>query len=709
MSRFLDHLGRASARHPWVVICVWLLAAVAIVGGSAAFGRELVDGTAVPGLDSQIATDLLADAGVSDGGVTAQVVLTPLDLGADFRSDSDAITALDGVRAELAALPNVIDVSDPITTGGLAADGRVALVRVQYPELAMLEPADLARLASVVDLAGSDAIQVEAGGELFWHFEQPEAALAELIGLLVAVMVLVLAFGSVVAAGLPIATALAGLGVGIGSLGLVAYVVDVPNPAVVMASMVGLGAGIDYSLFVVTRHREHLAAGMDVVTSIGLATATAGRSVVFAGGTVVLSILGLSVAGLPFLTAAGVAISLVVLVMVVAALTLLPALLGLVGGRIDRWRVHGRDGRAGAHRWSRWARHVTRNPVPYAIGAIALLVVLAAPVAALQLGVPDEGTLPESRTERRAYDLVADSFGAGTNGPLLIAVDLAGNASVVGPLAAAVAADPGVASVAPPTIDVDAGVAVIVALPNSSPQDATTRATVERLRTEVFPDLLAGTSASAHVGGQTASFSDLSQRVQERLPWFVGTVVLLSLVLLTIVFRSIVVAVKAAILNLLSIGAAYGVLVMVFQWGWGGSLIGLEATVPIVSFVPMLMFAIVFGLSMDYEVFLLSRVREHYDVTGDNEAAVVHGLASTARVITSAALIMVSVFLGFAFGDDPTVKMLGLGLASAILVDATLVRMVLVPSAMTLMGDANWWTPRRRVRVAPELAIEGRS
>jgi putative drug exporter of the RND superfamily len=369
--------------------------------------------------------------------------------------------------------------------------------------------------------------------------------------------------------------------------------------------------------------------------------------------------------------------------------------------------VHRRDGTAGAQRWARWARHVTRRPVPYAIGATMVLVALSAPVLALQLGVPDEGTLPESRTERRAYDLVADAFGAGSNGPLLVAVDLNGDPSVVTPLVAALAADPGIASVSAPVVDVEADVAAIVAIPTTPPQDVATRETVERLRAEVFPAVLDGGSSTAHVGGQTANFSDLSDRVQDRLPWFIVTVVLLSFVLLTFVFRSVVVAIKAAILNLLSIGAAYGMLVMVFQWQWGGSLIGLEAAVPIVSFIPMLMFAIVFGLSMDYEVFLLSRVREYYDATGDNDTAVVHGLASTARVITSAALIMVSVFVGFAFGDDPTVKMLGLGLATAIFVDATLVRMVLVPAAMALMGDANWWLPERLARVMPAFAIEG--
>jgi RND superfamily putative drug exporter len=321
--------------------------------------------------------------------------------------------------------------------------------------------------------------------------------------------------------------------------------------------------------------------------------------------------------------------------------------------------------------------------------------------------VPDDGTLPESRTERRAYDLVADGFGPGTNGPLVIAVDISRDGSVLEPLAAAIAADPGIASVAPPDVDLDAGVAAIVAIPTTAPQDAATRDTVERLRAEVFPPVLSGHDAVAHVGGYTANFTDLADRVQDRLLLFIAAVIVLSFVLLMIVFRSILVPLKAAALNLLSIGAAYGVLVMVFQWEWGADLIGLEAAVPIVAFIPMLMFAIVFGLSMDYEVFLLSRVREHYLATHDNDAAVVHGLASTARVITSAALIMVSVFLGFVLGDDPTLKMLGLGLATAIFVDATVVRMVLVPATMKLMGHANWWLPAWLDRLLPTIDLEG--
>ena len=342
----------------------------------------------------------------------------------------------------------------------------------------------------------------------------------------------------------------------------------------------------------------------------------------------------------------------------------------------------------------RWGVHVAGHAWMYAIGGTALLLLLAAPVLSLRLGFPDDGTLPESTTQRRAYDLVADGFGPGLNGPLLIAIDISQDATVVGPLATAIAADPGVDGVAPPEVDAEAGVATIAVFPTTSPQDDATVATIDRLRSDVIPAVLGDSPARAHVGGQAANVTDVAARVTDRLPWFVAAVVVLSFLLLMVTFRSILVPLKAAILNLLSIGAAYGVMVMVFQWGWAKELIGLETTVPIVSFVPMFMFAILFGLSMDYEVFLLTRIREAYLATRDNDSSVVNGIANTARVITSAALIMISVFGGFVLGDDPTTKMFGLGLATAIFLDATIVRIVLVPATMKLMGDANWWLPR---------------
>jgi RND superfamily putative drug exporter len=504
--------------------------------------------------------------------------------------------------------------------------------------------------------------------------------------------------------GLPIGMALLGLALGISSMSLITYLIDIPSWAPVLGTMVGLGVGIDYALILVTRHREYLALGLTVQESAGRAVGTAGRAVVLAGGTVVMAILGLAVAGVPFITAGGVAVSVIVLLMVVASVTLLPAFLGLAGNWINRVglrRHHARRGASAGLGWQRWAEHVSRNAAAYAIGATVLLLALAAPVLALRVGTPDEGTLPTQRTERRAYDLVADGFGPGINGPLIIAVDISQDPGVVQPLLTAVEADDGIAAVAAPEVNAAAGVATLIAYPTTGPQDDATPATIDRLRAEVIPAALGRSPARAHVGGQTAIVADLGARVSDRLPLFVGAVVLLGFLLLTVAFRSVLVPVKAALLNLLSIGASFGVMVMVFQWGWAAGLIGLESTVPIMPFIPLFMFAILFGLSMDYEVFLLSRIREEYLVSGDNQKAVVHGIRTTGRVITAAALIMVSVFLSFVLGSDPGTKMFGLGLAVAIFLDATVIRLVLVPAAMTLLGNANWWVPAWLGRLLP--------
>jgi RND superfamily putative drug exporter len=707
MSVVLERLGRFAARRPWLLIGSWVAVAIIVVTSAAAFGRELDDPFEAPGLDSHQATELLQRAGSTEQGLGADVVLTPHDPGMSFLGSPALQDDVASVQTALASLPHVLGTtdaaaalrSDPtaaVESGAVSADGRVALIRVQYPERQDLGTADLDHLKSVLDdlrgtVGGTGGLRIEAGGDLFFAFEQAPAGVGEAVGLLVAVVVLLLAFGSLVAVGLPIGMALLGLAVGAGSLSLIAYVVDIPSWATVIGSMIGLGVGIDYALFVVTRYREHLAGGLDVEHAVGRALATAGRSVVFAGGTVVVAILGLAVARIPFVTAGGIGISIIVLVMVLASITLLPALLGLAGYRVNgRWSTRHP---AGPEFWSRWGGHVGRHAAAYAVGATLLLLALAAPVTALRLGFPDEGSMPQSRTERRAYDLVADGFGPGANGPMVVAVDIAGDPSVLTPLATAVAADPGVAGVSAPLVNREAGVAVLVAQPTTSPQSEVTRETIDRLRADVIPRALGSSPARAHVGGQVAVFADLGHRVQDRLPWFVTAVVLLSLLPLLVLFRSVLVPLKAALMNLLSVGAAYGVLVMVFQWGWGAHLIGLESTVPILSFIPLFMFAILFGLSMDYEVFLLSRMREEFDRTGDNDAAVVLGLAGTARTITSAALIMVAVFGGFVLGDDPLTKMMGLGLATAIAVDATVVRLVLVPATMTMLGRANWWFP----------------
>lgn len=729
MSNYLYRLGRFAAGNPWRVIGVWVLAAVVVVAASSTGGKELEDSFLVPGVDSAVALDLLSDAQSEQAGVTARVVLTPRDSGATFTATSEAAASLAQVQRQVEALPKVVAVADAsaalaagpeaaVDSGIFSPDGRIAVLPVQYPLLEELEVADLEALEEVVAANAENAVvQVEAGGELFFTFDEPETGLGELLGIVAAVVILLLAFGSVIAMGLPIGMALFGLALGISSLTLVNHLIEIPAWAPSIGAMVGLGVGIDYALFLVTRHREFLSTGMTVVESAGRAVATSGQAVVFAGGTVVIAILGLAVAGVPAMTGAGVATSVLVLIMVLSSITLLPAFLGVAGTWINRLGIHRRGVHAGdrpvvSAAWERWGAHVANHAWPYAIGVTVFLLALSAPVLGLRLGFPDEGTQAESATPRRAYDLAAEGFGPGINGPLLIAVDLsdapaADGPAIVSSLSLAIGDDAGIAGVAPADINAEQGVATVIAFPTTAPQDTATVDTIARLRGEVFPQALAGSDVSAHVGGQSASFADIAGRVTDRLPLFIAAVILLSFILLTLVFRSLLVPLKAAVLNLLSIGAAYGVLVVVFQWGWGKELIGLDATVPIVSFIPMFMFAILFGLSMDYEVFLLSRVREEYLATGDNDASVIHGIAGTARVISSAALIMIAVFAGFVLSDDPVTKMFGLGLATAIFVDATIVRLVLVPATMKLMGDANWWMPAWLDRFMPTIDIEG--
>ncbi|MFE6064027.1 MMPL family transporter [Streptomyces sp. NPDC056431] len=729
LSKALLHLGASAARHPWRVIAAWLIATTLAVLAAVAFGGRTADSMTAPGLDSQRAAELIERAGTGQEGMTAQVVVTPVDDGATFFDDG-ARTALARLRAEVQRLPHVLGTSDPAgalgiggdtaVRGGLvSADGRIAVVRVQYPDQSRLSAEDLDALVDLGDrLRAELPLRIEMGGSLFYAFSDSDGGASELIGLLAAAAILFLAFGSLVAAALPIGMAVFGLTVGVATMTVLAGVTDVPTFAPVLGSMVGLGVGIDYALFVLARHREYLARGLDPHEAAGRAVATAGRPVVFAGGTVVVSILGLAVANVPFMTVGGLAVSIVVLTMVLASVTLLPAFLGAAGPRLARTGRIGRAlqtrkpgrlarrrdtvaGAAPAAGWRRWIGHVSRHPVPYAIGAAGLLLTATLPVLGLRVGLPDDGSLPHSRTERRAYDLVAEGFGPGTNGPLVIAADPTGDPGVLDRLVATVAADPGIASVAPTHIDRATGIATLVVFPTTSPQDKATADTIARLRAEVLPAAIGHGPARAHVGGAAASLSDVGRRTSERLPVFVAAVLAMSFLLLMLVFRSVVVPLKAVLLNLLSIGAAYGIMVAVFQWGWGGALIGLEATVPIVSFIPMFLFAILFGLSMDYEVFLLSRVREEYLRTGDNGTAIVEGVSRTARIITSAALIMVAVFLSFAVAEDPSTKMFGLGLATAIFIDATVVRMVLVPATMTLLGRTNWWLPKWLDRMLP--------
>jgi putative drug exporter of the RND superfamily len=691
LSNALFRLGGSAARHPWRVITAWLLAAAFAVIAAIAFGGRTADTITAPGLDSTRAAELIERAGTSQEGMTAQIIVTPVERG-----------ALDRLQAEVRRLPHVLGTSDLVS-----ADGRIAVVRVQYPDQNQLSAGDLEALVNLGDrLRGELPVRIEMGGELFFVFSEPGAGAGELIGILAAAAILFLAFGSLVAAALPIGMAIFGLTVGIATITVLAGMTEIPTFAPVLGSMVGLGVGIDYALFVLARHREYLERGFAPPDAAARAVATAGRPVVFAGGTVVVSILGMAVANVPFMTMGGLAVSIIVLTMVVASVTLLPAFLGATGPRLARVRRFGRRPGTVESGWRRWIGHVNRHPLRYAAGAAGLLAALTLPVLGLRVGLPDDGSLPDNRTERRAYDLVSEGFGPGTNGPLIIAVDPAGDPAVLDRLVAAVTADPGIASVAPARVDQATGITTLVVFPTTGPQERVTADTVARLRADVLPTAVGPGPAQAHIGGAAASLSDVGRRTSERLPVFVAAVLALSFLLLMLVFRSVLVALKAVLLNLLSIGAAFGIMVAVFQWGWGGALIGLEATVPIVSFIPMFLFAVLFGLSMDYEVFLLSRVREEYLRTGDNNTAIVRGISGTARVITSAALIMVAVFLSFAIAEDPSTKMFGLGLATAIFIDATVVRMILVPATMTLLGKANWWLPPWLDRMLPQSPVD---
>ncbi len=719
MSNVLYRIGRVCTRRRWRVLFAWVAIVIALVVVGKVAGGQFVDRLQIPGVESQKAATLLLETFPSQAGGSMQVVFHVPN---GSSSDEPAASAIAASLDAMAAVPHVVNPA-PAVVKRVSTDGTTVLVTVQFDdEVRALPRSVYHEVVSTTEVATAAGVQVEFGGEFPRLMEQPSLGGTEGIGLLAAMVILLFAFGSVIAMGLPIGTALFGLGAGIAAITCLSAFVDMPSTSEMLASMIGLGVGIDYALFIITRHRAGLHRGLTVEDAAGRSIATAGQAVLIAGGTVVIAICGLAVAGIPMITFMGIGAAIVVAVMVTSSLTLLPALMGFAGHNIDRFGLPGTkrvsegsttnvDGEY--HGWARWAQHVSRHPVVYLFVGLAFMLTLAAPILDLRLGQTDSSQSPTTSTLRRSYDLLAQGFGPGFNGPFVLAVNLEGATlppeQVVEQLSAALTADPDVAEIARAAVGPDGKAAVIQVIPKSAPQDKATSELVARLRSSVLPDAVAVTSGTVYVGGQTATFIDLSDRVADRLPLFIGCVVGLSFLLLMIVFRSILVPLKAAIMNLLSIGAAYGVIVAVFQWGWGAELFGVHQSLPIVSFIPMFMFAILFGLSMDYEVFILSRIREEYNHSGDNTESVIVGITATARVITSAALIMISVFISFVFGGEPTIKMMGLGLATAVFVDATIIRMVLVPASMRLMGNANWWLPNFLDRIIPNLDIEGES
>ncbi|MEO7556674.1 MAG: MMPL family transporter [Acidimicrobiales bacterium] len=706
MSAFLYRLGRTSARHPFRVLGLWLVAVIAVMALQGSAGGEFDNSERVPGVESQHAADVLNERFPSQGGLSARIVLHTDDGRLD---DANHAATVKQARTELAAGADAAGVTDPFATESraISADGKTAFLDVTYA-LDTLTAMQLDDAVAVTEVARAEGVQVELTGSLALLAQEDPSS--ELIGVGVAIIVLLVAFGSVVAMGLPIATALMGIFVGAAGVGVLSAFLDIPEFSLILCAMIGLGVGIDYALFIVTRHRQHLHEGMSVEDAAGTAVATAGQAVLFAGTTVVIAILGLFLAGLPAISGMGAAVALVVTVSMAAAVTLLPGLLGLAGTKIDRLSIHRKTHIAKPPEETisgRWAHHVGNHPVRYAIVGLGTLCAIAIPALSMRIGVPDDGNAPAQTTQRIAFDQLAAGFGPGFNGPIQVVVELpsSGSQEIVQRVHDALQADLGVAAVTAPILNAAGDTAVLTANPTTAPQDEATDQLVRHLRSDVLPATVDGTGGRVSLTGR-AMVTDLTDRISNRLPIFIAAVVAMSFLLLMVVFRSVIVPLKAALMNLLSIVAAYGVVVAVFQWGWGAELIGVHSTMPINPFLPLIMFAILFGLSMDYEVFLLSRVREEYVATGDNHEAVVRGLSSTARVITSAALIMISVFGAFVLSDDPNGKLFGVGLAVAVFIDATLVRMVLVPATMSLLGKANWWLPGWLDRILPHLDLE---
>jgi len=695
--------------HRWWVLVIWIVGLLGVNFGAQALGSNLSNNLSG---GTQAAQQILDAKFPGLSGSPAQVVISTTAPFADPANRSRT----ERLAAELTPLAHVATVTSPFSPQGAAQvspDGHIGYVRVDFDQSAGTLPT--AAIQKVIDTAQSFAApgyQVALGGQAIGLVAGAKPGPAEGVGILAAIIIMLLAFGSVVAMGLPIITALFGIAVAFAVLDLLSHVVTTPVFAPEIMAMIGLGVGIDYALFVVTRYRTGLAEGREPRDAVGVSLATSGRAVVFAGTTVILSLLGLFLLQLPFMRGLAVgAISAVVLVML-AALTLLPAMLGFSGRAIDKLAIPGllQSGAEPFERgfWYRWSRTVQRYPLVAGLVAVLVLMCLALPMFSMRQAFTDAGNDPASTTTRQAFDALATGFGPGFNGPLVIAAAVpAGQQAAVEQLHTRLRATPGVAYVSPVEFDASGSAAVIVAYPTTDPQAAQTEALVHQLRDQVIPAATAGSAVQAYVGGETAGSVDAATYLSNRLPYVIGLVLLLSFLLLMAVFRSLAIPLKAVIVNLLSVGASYGVIVAVFQWGWLGGFFGIGATGPIDPWIPLMMFTILFGLSMDYEVFLLSRIREEWRLSGDNSSAVADGLAKTARVITAAAAIMIFVFGSFVFGDPLHVlKVFGLGLASAILIDATLVRMVLVPSIMELLGDANWWMPSWLDRIVPNLGVE---
>jgi RND superfamily putative drug exporter len=732
-------LARWSTTHRKYVVLGWLALLVAVNLFAQSAGTSYSNNFTLPNSDAQRASDLLQKSFPAQAGDRDTIVYK---VSSGSVEDPAVRSRMSAMFARVEKLPHVTAVISPYAGAAagrsISSDGRIAFATVVFDEKANLLPKSAPeRVVQVARAAARPGLQVELGGQAIEATEQAGFGVSTAVGLLAAIVVLLLTFGSLIAMGLPIVTALFGLGTGLGAIALFTHVVDTPNFSSELAAMIGLGVGIDYALFILTRFREAYATPGptfgDARESVVEAIDTAGRAVLFAGSTVVIALLGMMLLGVDFLYGVAISASIGVLLVMLASLTLLPALLTMAGARVaaggrrarrraSAAKAAGQDNGAPAtaapagpvmagRTWLRWSQFVHRRPRTIAALAALTMLVIAAPATALRLGSSDASNDPAGQTTHRAYELLAQGFGEGFNGPLLVVAKVprpqhVADTSSVASLHEAIAATPGVVAVTPAKLNPTGEVATITVYPHSSPQAYATTQLVSQLRGHVVPPIEKSTGMTVYVGGVTAGAVDFATTLGHKLPLFIGVVVLLSALLLMIVFRSLVIPLQAAVMNLLSIGASLGVIVAIFQWGWLGALFGVQQG-PIESFIPVMLFAIVFGLSMDYEVFLVSRIHERWTHTRDNSRAVAEGLSLTGRVVTAAAAIMVCVFLSFMLGEDRVIKEFGLSLASAVFLDALVVRCMLLPATLDILGRITWSLPAWLDRLLPRLNVEG--
>ncbi|MFC3575422.1 MMPL family transporter [Streptomyces yaanensis] len=708
-------LARWCVRNRLVTVLLWLIAFAGVSAAAAATGSAYSNDYAVPGTESNRAAQLLEKGFPSLGGDSDTVVwhTSPGSVNA-----ADVEQAMTRALDRIADLPGVASVTSPYEGshgGQVSRDGRTAYATITFDQ--QTENIGKGEAQAVVDTAKAaetGGLEVELGGGAISLTQSQGGHLAEIVGVVVAAVVLFLAFGSLAASLLPIATALIGVGTAYAGIGLLGHAMTVADFAPMLGMLIGLGVGIDYALFIVTRHRRNLKRGVPVAEAAVSAVATTGRAVVFAGATVCIALLGMLILRLGFLNGVAVAACLTVILTVAASVTLLPALLSFIGPRAlsrrERRRLyeHGPEPEVPTGLAARWSAFVERHPKKLGVVALAVMAVLALPTLSLHLGTSDQGNDPKSSTTRQAYDRLAEGFGPGVNGPLTLVTHVGGaeDKLALDNLDSTLAATKGVASVSPATYNTSGDTAYLTVVPDSAPQDRQTSDLVHRLRSEVLPRAEQGTSLDLHVGGVTAGYDDFAAVIVGKLPLFVGVVIGLGCVLLLLAFRSLGIPLKAAAMNVAAVASAFGVVVAIFQWGWGSELLGLGRAGPIEPFLPVIMVSVLFGLSMDYQVFLVSRMYEEWLETGDNRRAVRVGLAETSRVINSAAVIMISVFLAFVLSGDRVIAMFGIALAAAVALDAFILRTLLVPALMHLLGGANWWLPSWLERRLPRISIE---